>query len=110
VTRGVIFLVTAILLIAPSRHGATAEGELGDIVFTRKAPGADDIPPAVFPHGVHRMRFKCYTCHDAIFPLKAGASPVTMDAIREGKFCGACHGGNIAFPVGFDTCDRCHHQ
>jgi c(7)-type cytochrome triheme protein len=108
--RGVILLLTVTLLILLMRYGAAAEGELGDIVSKRKTIAADDIPPAIFPHWVHRMRFKCHVCHEAIFPMTAGAAPVTMDAIREGKFCGTCHDGTIAFPVGFDTCDRCHRQ
>jgi len=109
--RTVIFFVVATaLLTILVRHEAAAEAEYGDIVFSRKTPGADEIPPSVFPHWVHRINFKCYVCHDTIFQMKAGVDPVTMDAIRDGKFCGACHNGKVAFPVGFDTCDRCHHQ
>lgn len=108
---GIFFILAAALLILLVQYKATAEGEYGDIVFSRKTAGADEIPPAVFPHWVHRINFKCYVCHDAIFQMKAGANgPITMDAIQEGKFCGVCHNGKIAFPVGFDTCDRCHHQ
>ena len=104
------FIIATALLIWDMPYEATAETEVGDIVFSRKTPGTDEIPPSVFPHWVHRINFKCYVCHDAIFQMKAAAASITMDAIREGKFCGVCHNGNIAFPVGFDTCDRCHHQ
>jgi c(7)-type cytochrome triheme protein len=79
----------------------------GDIAFTRKG-GGDGTPPAVFPHWFHRIRYKCYACHPSIFEMKAGANAITMDAIREGKFCGTCHNGKIAWEVGFDTCSRCH--
>ena len=115
----IFFTIATVLLILLMRYGVAAETEYGDIVFSRKTPGADfsrktpgagEIPPAVFPHWVHRINFKCYVCHDAIFQMKAGADQITMDAIREGKFCGACHNGKIAFPVGFYTCNRCHHQ
>jgi c(7)-type cytochrome triheme protein len=84
--------------------------EIGDIVFAtaRREAGTLDIPPAFFPHFVHRMQFKCYVCHDAIFVMKAGANPITMEAIQEGKFCGACHNGKRAFQATFDTCPRCH--
>ena len=109
--RTIIFFVIATAMLAlPVRYGAAAEPEYGDIVFSRKTPGADEIPPGVFPHWVHRINFKCYVCHDAIFQMKAGTNPVTMENMQQGKFCGACHNGNVAFPVGFDTCDRCHHQ
>lgn len=85
----------------------------GDIVFKR--PGVesaqaakDETPVAVFPHWFHRIRYKCYVCHPAIFAMKAGADKVTMDAIVDGKFCGTCHNDKIAWGVGFNTCDRCH--
>lgn len=79
----------------------------GDIVFNRKA-GEGGTPPALFPHWFHRIRYKCYACHPEVFEMKAGANAITMDAIREGKFCGACHNGKVAWEVGFDTCNRCH--
>ena len=84
--------------------------EYGDIVFTRKTPGMDEIPAAVFPHYVHRIQFKCNVCHDAIFEMKAGANAVTMDAITGGKFCGTCHNGSKAFAPNFDACPRCHRS
>lgn len=83
---------------------------LGDIGFQRKEGLAGEIPPALFPHWLHRIRYKCYVCHDAIFQMKVGANPVTMDAIRNGKFCGTCHNGEIAFAVAFETCSRCHRK
>jgi c(7)-type cytochrome triheme protein len=79
----------------------------GDIVFKRK-DGEGATPPATFPHWSHRIRYKCYACHPAVFEMKAGANAVTMDSIQAGKFCGACHNGKIAWEVGFDTCNRCH--
>lgn len=79
----------------------------GDIVFKRKEE-ARGTAPAVFPHWIHRIRYKCYACHPALFEMKAGANPITMDAIRAGKSCGSCHDGKTAWGVGFDTCNRCH--
>ena len=86
------------------------EAEKGDTVFVRKVPGTEDIPPAIFSHSLHRMQFKCHVCHDAITVMKAGANPITMDAIQEGKYCGVCHNGKTAFQATFDTCARCHRQ
>lgn len=99
--------VAGLLLVSLVGLGAAVEG---DIVFQRKGDGAREAPPATFPHWAHRIRFKCYVCHDAIFQMKGGANPVTMDAIREGKFCGTCHDGNAAFSVSFETCGRCHRE
>jgi c(7)-type cytochrome triheme protein len=107
---GIVFIFAAVLLVSLMQYGVAEEPEYGDIVFSRKTSDADEIPPAVFPHWAHRINFKCYVCHDSIFQMKAGANPITMENIQQGKFCGACHNGKIAFPAGFDTCDRCHHQ
>jgi c(7)-type cytochrome triheme protein len=101
--RAVVALLLC-LVVAPGR------AEYGDIAFTRKSNEMPEIPPAVFPHYVHRMQFRCYVCHDAIFEMKAGANAVSMDAIQSGKFCGTCHNGVKAFQPTFDTCPRCHHS
>ncbi|MBP1688966.1 MAG: hypothetical protein H6Q33_5109 [Deltaproteobacteria bacterium] len=77
---------------------------LGDIVYSRQA-GADKIAPAYFPHWVHRIKYKCYACHDNLFPMRRGANP-TMATMAQGQSCGACHNGKFAF--GIDTCQRCH--
>jgi c(7)-type cytochrome triheme protein len=98
--------IAAGLLLALSVLSATAE--YGDIPFTRRTKGMDEIPAAIFPHYVHRIQFRCYVCHDSIFEMKAGANPITMDAIQAGKFCGRCHDGKTAFQATFDTCPRCH--
>jgi c(7)-type cytochrome triheme protein len=82
--------------------------EFGDIKFKRKSDAPGEYPPAIFPHWLHRMQFRCYVCHDDITKMKAGSNPITMDAIEGGKFCGACHNGKIAFGVVFEACPRCH--
>ena len=79
----------------------------GDVLFKRQG-GEGGFPSAVFPHWIHRIRYKCYVCHPAITEMKAGANPITMDAIAAGKYCGACHNGKIAWAVTFETCNRCH--
>ena len=100
-------LIVLVALVALFPLGMV-QAEFGDIAFTRKTPGMDDIPPAVFPHFLHRMQFKCHVCHDAIVEMKAGANPITMDAIQDGKFCGVCHNGKTAFQSTFEACPRCH--
>jgi c(7)-type cytochrome triheme protein len=98
------------LLLAPVLAGLLVTASLavdGDVTLKRQ-DGGTSPPPAVFPHWIHRIRFKCYACHPTIFEMKAGANAITMDEIREGKFCGTCHNGKIAWEVSFDTCNRCH--
>jgi c(7)-type cytochrome triheme protein len=106
-TRVALRALVALLLCLCATPG---QAEFGDIVFTRKSQDMPEIPPAVFPHYLHRMQFRCYVCHDAIFEMKAGASSPTMEAIQAGKFCGTCHNGVRAFQPTFDTCVRCHRS
>ena len=89
---------------------AALAAELGDVVYTRKVEGMDDVPPAVFPHWVHRMQYKCGACHESPFKMKAGATEVTMESIDAGQGCGVCHDGKTAFKSTVDTCVRCHYQ
>ena len=82
-----------------------SKAEYGDITMNREASKAG-MPPVVFPHWFHRIRFKCKVCHPAIFKMRAGANPVNMIKIIKGEFCGKCHNGRIAWPPLY--CDRCH--
>ena len=79
----------------------------GDVTSTRDGGGTDPAP-AVFPHWSHRIRFRCYACHDQVFPMARNATRVTMDDIAAGKACGTCHNGRRAWAVTFETCNRCH--
>jgi c(7)-type cytochrome triheme protein len=31
-----------------------------------------------------------------------------MDLMNQGKVCGACHNGKLAFASDFKNCNRCH--
>ncbi|MGE5094265.1 MAG: c(7)-type cytochrome triheme domain-containing protein [Betaproteobacteria bacterium] len=89
---------------------AAVQAYYGDIVFPRRPGLAGEYPRAVFPHYVHRMQFKCYVCHDAIFKMSHELNGITMDRIQSGQDCGKCHNGTIAFQATFETCPRCHLQ
>jgi c(7)-type cytochrome triheme protein len=81
----------------------------GDVLFAREgAKEGDPLPPSIFPHWVHRIRYRCSVCHPAIFEMEQGANEVTMESINKGQFCGRCHTGKAAFDVDFQTCARCH--
>ena len=60
---------------------------------------------AVFTHKPHTALIGCDTCHASMFVPRRGASRVTMEQIRQGEACGACH-GKVAF--GVEDCSRCH--
>ena len=77
----------------------------GDIEFPPHE--MQELPGAVFPHWFHRIRFRCKVCHDELgFKMRAGANDVQMVDIANGKFCGMCHNGQVAW--GADRCDLCH--
>lgn len=76
-----------------------------DIVFNLSE--AYPVPNVVFPHAPHTMWLNCNNCHPAIFIMKQGVNPVSMDRIIRGEYCGRCH-GVVAFP--FTDCLRCHSR
>jgi c(7)-type cytochrome triheme protein len=62
----------------------------------------------LFPHSIHTYWLNCSTCHPNIFLPEAGANPITMDEIFQGKWCGRCH-GKVAFTFWpRANCTRCH--
>jgi c(7)-type cytochrome triheme protein len=87
-------------------------------------PDAEEMPPldlnifieakvplmanVLFPHSIHTYWLSCNNCHPKIFIPQAGANPITMLEIFDGKWCGRCH-GKVAFkfyPIA--NCRRCH--
>ena len=101
IKRGaVLALVGMTLLAAPS------EAEYGDVVMN-KISEKNGVRPVVFQHWFHRVRFRCKVCHTELaFKMRAGANEVTMADISNGKFCGMCHNGQVAW--GAERCDLCH--
>jgi c(7)-type cytochrome triheme protein len=97
----------ALVLVAPL---LAAGAEPGDMTFVRQAAGMDDVPPAVFPHWIHQLQYRCYVCHETMFKMKRGENLVTMDEIQNGQSCGACHDGKKAFISNLSTCTRCHRE
>lgn len=80
--------------------------EYADVVLNRRAE-KEGVRPVIFPHWFHRIRFQCRVCHYELnFKMRVGSNDITMNAISDGKFCGACHNGDIAW--GADRCDLCH--
>ncbi len=97
---GVLMGLT-MLLASPSSNA-----EYADVVINNYADAAG-MRPAVFPHWFHRIRFRCKVCHaDLGFKFKAGGNKITMAKIIDGKFCGACHNGEVAWSV--ENCAMCH--
>lgn len=94
--------VMALMLLA----GVPAMAEYADVVLNRYAE-KEGMRPVVYPHWFHRIRFRCKVCHGELgFEMRAGANDVTMADIIDGRFCGMCHNGEIAWSV--ENCDLCH--
>ena len=64
----------------------------------------DTSSSAFFPHSAHVEWSSCASCHPRLFARQR--EPIDHDAMRDGKFCGACH-GKVAFPIE-TACERCH--
>ena len=66
--------------------------------------------PVTFSHWSHRRKYTCRVCHFELgFEMKAGATEITEEACREGRFCGACHDGRQAFGHTPGRCRECHN-
>lgn len=71
------------------------------------------VRTVVFEHKGHvDMGLKCADCHPRLFESRTGAAEeqpekFVMQALYDGKYCGACHDGKAAFAS--DTrCTTCH--
>lgn len=85
---------------------SSAWAEYGDVVINNYSDKAG-MRPVVFPHWFHRIRFGCKVCHaDLGFKFQAGGNQITMLKIIDGEYCGACHNGDVAWPV--ENCNLCH--
>jgi c(7)-type cytochrome triheme protein len=95
-----LFLVLGIFFIAP------AYAEYADVVINKRSE-AEGVRPVIFPHWFHRIRFRCKVCHYELgIKMRAGSNDMTMGEITDGKFCGMCHNGEIAWSA--ENCDLCH--
>lgn len=68
-------------------------------------PESDPTYKVVFSHESHTAWLSCANCHPAIFQMRRGADPITMEQISAGQSCGVCH-GTVAFSA--ERCTRCH--
>jgi c(7)-type cytochrome triheme protein len=99
-------LACALVLALGAAIAAPAGAEYADVVLDRNS-SRQGMRPVVFPHWFHRIRFRCKVCHSELgFKMRAGANNIQMDDIINGKFCGMCHNGQIAWTP--ERCDLCH--
>ena len=87
-------LLILLFILLGFGYNNSAHAEYGDLVLNENAEN-EGMPPVVFPHWFHRIRFRCKVCHaDLGFKFKAGGSGINMLKIIDGKYCGACHDGS----------------
>ena len=104
--RAMLLSTVVVLLVSvPLVSGGAGVG-YGDVVMNNYSQQRG-IAPVVFPHSIHRLHFRCNVCHEELgFAMNAGANKIEMASIIQGKYCGACHNGKIAWGVA--SCDQCH--
>lgn len=69
------------------------------------ALGSKETGPIRFGHRQHLTRNDCSACHPK--PYRTGKNaPVGMARMKQGRSCGVCHDGKVAFAVA--RCASCH--
>lgn len=117
--RGATLAVACLLLASftPSPSLAQAKPKIPPpFAFEQKTKDGEGSPSpgkVTFDHNKHIEKGqKCLNCHgkDKPFKTKVGTSPdLTMKAYNEGKACGTCHNGKVAFSTKeVSSCLKCH--
>lgn len=93
----VTLTVTASMAVPPGKTVDYPDGDTGKVVFDGK---------------IHAdAGKKCIDCHPKLFQMKRGVVKFMMKDINEGKFCGTCHNGDVAFKASEQAnCARCHKK
>lgn len=82
-------------------------GQYGDLVM-RGLSEKSGMKPVTFSHRTHRRLYTCRVCHlELEFSMRNGESRITRQDYLNGRFCGACHDGVVAFSVK-QACNLCH--
>lgn len=106
-----------IVSVTPTRSLAQAKPKIPPpFAFEQKTKdeqGNSSPGKVTFDHKAHIDKGqKCLNCHgkDKPFKTKIGTSPdLTMKAYNEGKACGTCHNGKVAFSTKeMGNCLKCH--
>ena len=85
--KSIFWLVLAIFLSAILVPVAISAP--GDLIIPRKGEDTDSkyTPESIFPHWIHRVRYRCDACHDSLFGLDGGIvgkspSPRPLDTLE----------------------------
>lgn len=103
-------VLAAVLMLLALACGAGAgdnSKDGGEIVYTKP------LKAVLFSHKAHveQIGLSCDLCHATFFEMKALTvqenSDFTMASLAQGKYCGACHNGTMAFSSN-SRCASCH--
>ena len=106
--------VVVLLVAALAVSGVVAQVKPpADFSFEK---GKDSPGVVTFSHEQHTKKVdKCTGCHVKVFKMKKGATgPLTMEAMKAGQQCGACHNGKtevagkVVFAPTEGSCNKCH--
>lgn len=100
--------LSAIIAVALSLAAPAFSAEPGgEIVYNEPVSGV------VFSHQMHveKVQLSCDLCHARNFEMEAHRvqrnGDFDMKSLMEGKYCGACHNGTMAFASN-TRCADCH--
>ena len=99
-------LLGMLLLVIVGAQGYAGEAG-GDIHYDTPVIGV------LFSHAAHvdGAGLDCGDCHDDLFAMEAravqGEPDLNMQALSGGRYCGACHDGEMAFSSR-TRCASCH--
>ncbi|MBI5641713.1 MAG: hypothetical protein HZA17_14955 [Nitrospirae bacterium] len=83
--------------------------QYGNILINRTSE-KNGVKPVSFSHWIHRTKYTCRVCHlELDFNFRINSTEITEKANLDGKFCGACHNGRLAFGHTKENCTRCHN-
>ena len=116
-TRGSRTVRGSIVVMAVALASAVAAQGLPRLPGESVLPGGEGSPGKVtFSHRTHVDQHtpRCTRCHPVLFKILGGETRVAdasyHAAMDRGRRCGACHDGKTAWPVTFETCQRCHRS
>lgn len=100
--------MTAVLIAVAGTCGAGENQQHGgDILYTKP------VKSVLFSHKTHveQKGLTCDMCHSGSFEMqsfRAQENPdFNMESLYQGKYCGACHNGTMAFASN-TRCASCH--
>lgn len=106
-TLGALLALALVMLVFGGQaFGEEDDDSGGTIIFVKP------VKSVIFEHKNHlEQGLECDSCHDDLFEMEAGVAEAnddfTMASLYEGKYCGACHDGDMAF-ASKTRCTVCH--